>query len=164
MQLVALASTARDLDDARTLFREYADGVAEPCCFASFEQELAGLPGEYAPPGGALLLARANTRGLAAGDGAVAVGCVALRRQDASSGEMKRLYVRDRYRGTGLGRRLARDVIAESRKRGYSRLLLDTLPKMTEAIALYRSLGFRETGPYSGTPTPGAIFFELKLS
>ena len=163
MQVVALASSARDLDDARVLFREYADGVAEPCCFASFEQELAGLPGEYAPPGGALLLARVNTRGLA-GDGVVAVGCVALRRHDPSSGEMKRLYVRDRYRGSGLGRRLAGDVIGECRKRGYARLLLDTLPKMTEAIALYRSLGFRETEPYSSAPTPGAIFFELKLS
>ena len=150
-----MAGSKQDLDDARALFHEYADGVAEPCCFASFEQELAGLPGEYAPPGGALLIAR---------DGAAVAGCAALRRHDPASGEMKRLYVRGRYRGTGLGRRLAEKIILESRNRNYGRLLLDTLPKMTEAIALYRSLGFRETGPYSDAPTPGAVFFELRLS
>lgn len=136
------------------MFREYAAKVAEPRCFASFDEELAALPGEYAPPGGVLLVARAGPQ---------AAGCVALRRHDPSSAEMKRLYVRDRYRGSGLGRGLAEFVIEESRKRGYNRLLLDTLPKMTEAIALYRSLGFRETGPYAAEPTPGAIFFELRF-
>ena len=155
MLKIVLAASPQDLAEAGMLFREYADGVGEPCCFASFEQELAGLPGDYASPGGALLLAR---------DGAQAAGCVALRRHDASRGEMKRLYVRDRYRGSGLGRRLAEEIIMESKRKRYARLLLDTLPKMTGAIALYRALGFRETGPYSEAPTPGAIFFELRVS
>ena len=155
MRIVAPASSKQDLEDARLLFREYAESVAEPCCFASFEQELAGLPGEYAAPGGVLLIAR---------DGMEAAGCVGLRRHDTLSGEMKRLYLRMQYRGSGLGRKLAEDVIDECRKRRYARLLLDTLPKMTAAIALYRALGFRETGPYLDTPTPGAICFELRLS
>ena len=140
------------------LFGEYAGLVAEALCFQNFDQELAALPGEYAPPGGALLIARDA-------DGAnIAAGCVALRRCDADSGEMKRLYVRERYRNSGLGRRLAVAVIEEAKKRKYSRVVLDTLPKLTAAIALYRDLGFLQTGPYLASPTPGAICFELKLS
>jgi ribosomal protein S18 acetylase RimI-like enzyme len=149
------ARGAGDLKALRELFREYAQGVAEPCCFAGFERELTGLPGEYAPPRGALLLAR---------DGRSAAGCVALRREDDHSGEMKRLYVRAPWRGRGLGRALALAAIAAARGAGYRRLLLDTLPKMTEAIALYRSLGFQPTGPYSATPTPGALCFALSLA
>lgn len=148
------ARDAADIESARRLFREYAEWVAEPCCFASFEQELAGLPGEYAPPAGALLLARGE---------AGAAGCVALRRLDAGSAEMKRLYVRAQYRRARLGRALAAAAIGAARAAGYRRLLLDTLPKMDEAIALYRALGFRARGAYSGSPTPGAIFFELGL-
>jgi len=152
---ILAARGADDLDVIRALFREYAEGVGEPCCFAGFERELAGLPGEYAPPQGALILAR---------DGSAAAGCVALRRQDAERGEMKRLYVRARWRGTGLGRALALAAIGAAREAGYARLVLDTLPKMSEAIALYRTLGFKPSGPYSATPTPGAIFYELSLT
>ena len=137
------------------LFREYAGLVAEALCFQNFDQELAALPGEYAPPGGVLLIAR---------DADAAAGCVALRRLDAGSGEMKRMYVRERYRGSGLGRRLAIEVIEEARKRKYARVVLDTLPKLAPAIALYRDLGFRETSPYLESPTPCAICFELSLS
>jgi len=129
--------------------------VAEALCFQNFDQELAALPGEYAPPGGALLIAR---------DADVAAGCVALRRLDAGTGEIKRMYVRERYRGSGLGRRLALAAIEEARKRSYTRVLLDTLPKLAPAIALYRDLGFRETGPYLACPTPGALCFELRIS
>ncbi len=148
------ARTAEDIGEVRALFREYAQGVAAPCCFGDFERELASLPGEYAPPTGALLVAR---------DASGAAGCVALRQLDARSGEMKRLYVRAPWRGTGLGRALAVATIAAARQAGYVRLLLDTLPKMTEAIALYGTLGFRATSPYSANSTPGAIFFELSL-
>jgi GNAT superfamily N-acetyltransferase len=155
MQIVAPAASRSDLDEARVMFREYAELVAEALCFQDYDRELAGLPGDYAPPGGVLLLAR-DTEG--------ALGCVGLRRHDAVSGEMKRMYVRSRGRGTGLGRQLAVAVIEEARQRGYRRLLLDTLPKLTAAIALYRSLGFKEIGPYLSCPTPGAICFELKLS
>jgi GNAT superfamily N-acetyltransferase len=155
MLTVAPARSDPDLHEVRAMFREYADLVAEALCFQDYDRELAALPGEYAPPPGELLLAR---------DEEGALGCVALRRHDAASGEMKRMYVRDRGRGQGLGRRLAAAVIEEARRRNYRRLLLDTLPKLTTAIGLYRSLGFREIGPYLACPTPGAICFELKLS
>jgi GNAT superfamily N-acetyltransferase len=139
----------------RGLFAEYARAVDEPGCFAGFERELAGLPGEYGPPHGRLLLAR---------DGAAPAGCVGLRRLAPGVAEIKRLYVRPAYRATGLGRRLAEAAIAGAREAGCRRVMLDTLPKMREAIALYRSLGFRETAPYLAEPTPGSLCFELALS
>jgi len=152
---IAPATTERDLTDVRILFGEYAGLVAEALCFQNFDQELEALPGAYAPPGGALLIAR---------DAKMAAGCVALRQLDAATAEMKRMYVRETHRGMGLGRNLAVAVIDEARKRGHGRIVLDTLPKLTTAIALYRDLGFRETGPYLAAPTPGAICFELSLS
>jgi GNAT superfamily N-acetyltransferase len=150
------ATAAQDLEDVRVLFGEYSGLVAEALCFQGFDRELDALPGEYAPPGGVLLLARDGEAG--------AAGCVALRRLDAATGEMKRMFVRDAYRGSGLGRRLAVALIEEARKRNYARVVLDTLPKLAPAIALYRDLGFRESGPYLACPTPGAICFELKIS
>lgn len=153
--LKIVPATEQDLEDVRILFGEYARLVAEALCFQNFDQELEALPGLYAPPGGVLLIAR---------DGEAAAGCVALRQLDAGSGEMKRMYVRDAYRGSGLGRRLALAVIEEARMRKYGRVVLDTLPKLAPAIALYRDLGFRKTGPYLASPTPGAICFELKVS
>lgn len=152
---LCFAAAPEDLEQARILFREYAAQVDAPCCFATFNDEVAGLPGEYAAPAGRLFLARRNGE---------AAGCVALRRLNSSSGEMKRLYVREAFRGDRLGRTLAKLVIAAAREQRYEHLLLDTLPKMREAIALYKSLGFVERGPYSDEPTPGAIFFELRLS
>ena len=151
--LKILPATTQDIDEVRTLFGEYSRLVSEALCFQNFDQELEALPGSYAPPGGVLLIAR---------DKDAAAGCVALRQLDAGTGEMKRMYVRDAYRGTGLGRRLALAIIDEARKRKYGRVVLDTLPKLAPAIALYRDLGFRETGPYLASPTPGAICFELK--
>ena len=138
----------------RALFREYERWVDEPCCFASFERELAELPGEYGPPAGLLLLAHED---------GVPAGCVALRPLDGDNCEMKRLYVRPAYRGRGLGRRLAEAVVGAARAAGCRVLLLDTLPKMTPAIALYGALGFVPRGPYAAAPTPGALFFELRL-
>jgi GNAT superfamily N-acetyltransferase len=149
------AASPQDLSDAGMLFREYAGLVAEALCFQNFDAELAELPGDYAPPGGVLLVAR---------DGDAPAGCVALRRVDPGTGEMKRMYVREQYRGSGLGRRLAVEVIEAAKRLGYSRVVLDTLPKLSAAIALYRDLGFRETAPYLACPTPGALCFELKLS
>jgi putative acetyltransferase len=148
-------AATHELDEIRVLFREYSALVTEALNFQGFDQELAALPGDYAHPGGTLLLAR---------DAKGAAGCVALRRLDQASGEMKRMYVREAWRGTGLGRRLALAVIGEARKRKYRRLMLDTLPKLTSAIALYRDLGFREVPPYLEAPTPGALCFELRLS
>ena len=155
MLIISPAATPRDISDVHALFGEYAGMVAEALCFQNFDQELAALPGEYAPPGGALLIAR---------DADAAAGCVALRRLDAGTGEIKRMYVRERYRGSGLGRRLALAAIEEARKRSYTRVLLDTLPKLAPAIALYRDLGFSETAPYLASPTPGALCFELRIS
>ncbi len=154
MLKIVPATTAQDLEEVRILFGEYSSLVAEALCFQNFDQELEALPGEYAPPGGALLIAR---------DKDAAAGCVALRQLDAGTGEMKRMYVREAYRGSGLGRRLALAVIEEARKRKCARVVLDTLPKLAPAIALYRDLGFRETGPYLASPTPGAICFELRI-
>ena len=151
--LVQATATA-ELAAVRELFAEYAAGVAEPVCFAGFERELAGLPGEYAPPAGRLLLALH--------DGSAA-GCAGLRRIDASSAEIKRLYLRPAYRGHGLGRVLAQAMIDAARATGYKRVVLDTLPKMREALTLYTSLDFVEIPPYLAQPTPGARCFELRL-
>jgi GNAT superfamily N-acetyltransferase len=153
--LTIVTAGAQDLGDVRVLFEEYSALVAEALCFQNFDAELEALPGAYAPPGGALLIAR---------DGSEAAGCVALRRLDADTGEMKRMYVRERHRGSGLGRRLALAIIEEAKQRKFKRMVLDTLPKLATAIALYRDLGFRETDPYLACPTPGAVCFELKFS
>ena len=148
------AATAGELRQVRALFREYQRWVDEPCCFAGFERELAGLPGDYGPPGGRLLLAIA--------DGAPA-GCVAVRPLDAGRSEMKRLYVRPSFRGQGTGKRLAQAAIDAAREAGNHTLLLDTLPKMSSAIALYGALGFVRCDAYASPPTPGALFYELRL-
>lgn len=148
------ASSERDLQQVRELFREYQRWVDEPCCFTTFEQELVGLPGEYGAPSGRLFLTLED--GLPA-------GCVALRPFDAGRSEMKRLYVRPQFQGRGLGKRLAQAAIEIARTAGCHALLLDTLPKMASAIALYGALGFVRRGAYASPPTPGAIFFELRL-
>jgi ribosomal protein S18 acetylase RimI-like enzyme len=142
-----------DLGTVRGLFEEYAAWLGVDLCFQGFAAELAGLPGRYAPPAGGLWLAD---------DGGAAAGCVALRPLAADRAEAKRLYVRPAYRGTGTGRALAEHALAAAA--GYRRVCLDTLPRMTAAIALYRSLGFAETGPYYANPVPGALFMERELA
>ncbi len=150
-----------DLAHICALFLEYAESLGFSLCFQGFDDELATLPGRYAPPGGRLLLARV--------DGAVA-GCVGLRPDRDGGCEMKRLYVRPAFRGHGLGRRLARAVLAAGAVQGYRAMRLDTVPAMTAAIALYRALGFRETGDYRGaSKRPSAaperlVYFERALA
>jgi len=143
-----------DLDEVRTLFREYAESLGVDLSFQDFEREYAGLPGEYVPPRGELLLGR--------WDGAAA-GCVALRPLEREVCEMKRLYLRDAFRGRGIGRALADATVAAARARGYARMRLDSLPSMAAAITLYRAMGFREIAPYRTNPIAGTKFMELEL-
>jgi GNAT superfamily N-acetyltransferase len=139
----------------RLLFREYAGSLNFDLCFQNFEQELAGLPGPYAPPSGCLLLASV---------GGEPAGCVALKRLADRVGEMKRLYVRGSHRGAGLGRLLVERLLREAVRLGYLAVRLDTVPSvMGSAVALYRSLGFREVPAYCHNPVPGALFMELRL-
>jgi ribosomal protein S18 acetylase RimI-like enzyme len=146
----------RDRAAVVALLREYEKGVGISLCFQQFEAELAGLPGDYAPPRGLMLLARE-----AASDRLI--GCVALLPVPAATEacEMKRLYVRSSARGSGLGRTLALAAMEEARRLGYRRMCLDTLPAMAAAQALYRSLGFRHTGASASEPT--VLLFERDL-
>ncbi len=162
LQRARVALQTPDTDEAlqqvRLLMQEYAQGLGVDLCFQGFEAELAALPGDYAPPRGALLLATV--------DGEPA-GCVALRPLDTvdapNAAEMKRLYVRDRFRGLGLGRALAEAILDAAREAGYSCVLLDTLDEMESARALYAELGFREVPPYYHNPIPGAHYLQCEL-
>jgi putative acetyltransferase len=150
------ATTPVDIQQVRQLFEEYAAWLGINLCFQNFDKELAGLPGDYAPPSGRLLLAVVGDE---------VMGCVALRKIGEGVGEMTRLYVRPAFRGRGLGRTLTEKVIAEAKQIGYASVRLDTLPaKMDQAIAMYRSLGFREIAAYYQNPVAGATFMELSLA
>jgi ribosomal protein S18 acetylase RimI-like enzyme len=149
------AASADDLATARALFREYAGTLDVDLCVQGFEEELATLPGAYAPPRGRLLLARV--------DGSPA-GCVALRPLDKELCEMKRLYVRPAFRGLSLGRRLVELLLSEARQAGYRWMVLDTLPSMQSAQALYRSVGFEPVAPYYHSPHPQAVYMGLTLA
>ena len=140
------ATAAPQVAVVRELFAEYARLVNAPDCFVDFQRELDALPGDYR-----LFLADE------------AAGCVAMRLLDAQTAEMKRLYVRGTHRGKGLGRALAEAAIRAARDAGCARIVLDTLPKMREAQALYGLLGFTRIEPYLREPTPGALCFELRL-
>lgn len=143
-----------DIAAARNLFLAYAGSLDFSLCFQDFDAELAGLPGKYAPPKGAILLAR---RG---GD---AVGVVALRDLGDGIAEMKRLYVTPEARGHDLGRRLAEAVIHEARRLGYRAMRLDSLQRMVAANRLYDSLNFKDIEPYCENPLPDARYRELIL-
>ena len=165
------AESPTQISQARELFLEYAQSLGFSLCFQNFDKELAGLPGDYAPPAGRLLLAQYENQ---------LAGCVALHKLDSGSGsefchssevsdasefcEMKRLYLRPSFRGKGLGRALAGRIIAEARQIGYRRMRLDTVePVMKDAVAMYRRLGFKEIPPYRNNPMTGTLYMELKL-
>jgi ribosomal protein S18 acetylase RimI-like enzyme len=149
------AESAAQIESIRELFLEYAQSLSFNLCFQSFDQELAGLPGDYAPPDGRLLLATQP--------GSL-VGCIALHKLADGICEMKRLYVRPQFRGKGLGKVLAKRVIEDARGIGYRQLRLDTVESdMRTAIAMYRKLGFREIAPYRANPIDGALYMELQL-
>jgi putative acetyltransferase len=151
-------SSAHDLSLTRTIFQEYANSLAIDLCFQGFDDELTQLPGEYAAPRGALLLAWS--------DGVLA-GCCALRPLDASdyanAAEMKRLFVRPAFRGLGLGRQLTEGILNEARQLGYACVLLDTLDDMESARALYEDLGFEEIPPYYHNPIAGAHYLKVDI-
>jgi putative acetyltransferase len=152
---ITQASSPAQIVQARELFLEYAASLGFSLCFQNFDQELAGLPGDYAPPEGRLLLAEY--------EGQLA-GCVALHKLEPGICEMKRLYLRPQFRGKGLGRVLAEHLIAEARQMGYRRMRLDTVgPVMKDAVAMYRAMGFREIEPYRPNPMSGTLYMELDL-
>jgi len=161
------------------LFREYARSLGVDLGFQNFERELAALPGDYAPPSGRLFLAvtsespappSSQTGAYSASatsselSASTVAGCIGLRKIDAEICEMKRLYVRPRFRGHGAGRALVDAVINVAREIGYQRMRLDTLPQMADAQRLYRARGFYEIPPYRYNPIAGTRYFELQLA
>lgn len=153
-----IPSSPAEWDAVRDIFREYASTLGVDLCFQDFESELAQLPGDYAEPRGALLIAEV--------EGALA-GCCALRPLDnadyPNASEMKRLYVRKAFRGFGLGRELAEAMLDRARQAGYACVLLDTLDDMESARALYTDLGFEEIPPYYHNPIPGAHYLKVDI-
>jgi GNAT superfamily N-acetyltransferase len=148
------ATADHQIGEVRALFDEYHRQLGVDLCFQDFERELAGLPGDYTPPAGRLLLALVDD---------APAGCIALRPLPANACEMKRLYVRPAYQGSGLGRALVEKVIALARGAGYGEMFLDTLPSMEAAQRLYARLGFRDTDPYRVNPVAGSRFMALRL-
>jgi len=153
LKLVHVGSS-EEMPVVRKLFLEYAASLDVDLCFQGFEHELETLPGEYAPPEGTIIIALCDED---------AAGCVALRKIDTAVCEMKRLYVKPEHRSKGVGRALAEAVIAQAREIGYASMRLDTLQSMTEANALYVSLGFAACAPYRFNPYENAVFMELAL-
>jgi putative acetyltransferase len=142
-----------EVEEIRSLLVEYGQSLNFNLCFQSFDEELRTLPGAYGPPRGRLVLARVD---------GFAAGCIAMKPLDAKMCEMKRLYVRPRFRGRRLGQALASRLIDDARAAGYQSMRLDTIRgAMDPAIALYRAIGFREIPPYYPNPIPDALYFEL---
>jgi len=149
------ATTPEQIKIAADLFREYQSYLDVDLCFQGFEQELATLPGKYADPAGAILLAEHN--------GQIA-GCVAVRPLKDDICEMKRLYVREEFRGLSAGRKLAEAIIEKARQSGYKKMQLDTLQRLNRAIGLYAKLGFKEIKPYYANPLNEVVYWELDFS
>ena len=151
---ICAVENAAQIEEIKALFREYEKFLDVDLCFQGFEEELATLPGKYAPPTGELLIAMVDDR---------VAGCVGVRPIEPGVCEMKRLYVRPEFRGLGLGRDLAERIIAASRKMGYRQMKLDTLGFLEAAIHVYRSLGFREIGSYYNNPLEEVMYWQLDL-
>lgn len=151
---IKIIPAKEELNELRELFKEYSNSLDIDLCFQDFEQELEDLPGKYSGPDGRLYIALFNDK---------VAGCVALRRYNHESAELKRLFIRNGFRGLGISKRLVQKVIQESRDIGYHSILLDTLDTMKPAISLYRSFGFEEVSAYYPNPIEGALYFKLNL-
>lgn len=150
------AETPGQIEEIQKIFREYEKWLGLDICFQGFEEELANLPGKYAKPSGRLLIAFVDDK---------VAGCIALRKLEENICEMKRLYLRDEFRGSGLGNKLIEKVIEEARLIGYQKMRLDTLPdKMNKAVRLYESHGFRQIPAYYPNPYDETLYLELDLS
>jgi len=155
MLTIIQAEEAEDIDQARVLFREYEAWIGLDLCFQGFEQELAELPGKYAKPSGRLLLGYSDKK---------LAGCIALRKLEDGICEMKRLFVRNGFRGQKIGIHLIEKLIEEARNENYSKMRLDTFPpKMGKAVSLYEAHGFRPIPPYYNNPHEGVLFMEADL-
>ena len=154
MLTIIQAETGKNLELARNIFKEYAASLDFDLDFQDFEEELSDLPGQYAPPEGCLLVAMYGEK---------PAGCIGLRKINHGICEMKRLYVKPQFRGSGIGRVLAEAIIEEARQIKYARMRLDTVPSMEKARVLYVSLGFKKIRPYRYHPIPGSEFMELAL-
>jgi ribosomal protein S18 acetylase RimI-like enzyme len=153
---ITQAESTEQIEEIRRLFREYENWLGIDLCFQDFEKELANLPGKYAKPDGRLFLISVKNQ---------SVGCIALRKTDVEICEMKRLYVREDFRGLGLGKKLIEKLIEEAKSAGYKKMRLDTLPdKMPFAVKLYKSYGFCEIAPYYHNPHGETLFMELDLN
>ena len=149
------AETPEETEASRTLFRDYEAWLGLDLCFQGFEEEVRNLPGKYARPSGRLLLAYSDEE---------LAGCIAVRKLEDGICEMKRLFVRDGFRGKSIGRFLIEKALNESIEEGYKKMRLDTFPpKMAKAVELYRSYGFFEIPPYYDNPYEGVLFMERKL-
>jgi putative acetyltransferase len=151
---IIIAETEEHIKHFHELFKEYEKQLNIDLCFQDFETELANLPGVYAPPEGCMLLAEYDNK---------IAGCVTLKKIDEGICEMKRLYVRPDFRGKSIGRELSEAIVEEARKMGYAKMRLDTLTRLTEAITLYRSMGFKEIKPYVFNPLDDVVYMELEL-
>jgi putative acetyltransferase len=149
---IEVVPAAEQIEEVRALFLEYQASLDVDLCFQGFSDEVAGLPGSYAPPSGRLLICTVD---------GVTRGCIALRALSSTECEMKRLYVQPGQRGLGLGRVLVARVLEEARAIGYRRMFLDTLPSMTRAAEMYEALGFKDIAPYRPNPVPGARYMAL---
>ena len=155
MLTISQVESGHEIDQARELFREYEAWLGMDLCFQGFEEELAKLPGKYAKPDGRLLLAYSDER---------LAGCIAMRDLGDRVCEMKRLFVRDGFRGKQIGVHLIEKLIGEAREEGYSKMRLDTFPpKMGKAVSLYKSHGFHPISPYYDNPHEGVLYMELEL-
>ncbi len=153
--LISPARSATELTSAAALFRAYAATLPVDLAPQGFSQELESLPGIYGPPGGELLLAKRGDHVL---------GCIALKALGPGVAEIKRLFVRPKARGAGVGKALVMAAITAARERGYGEIKLDTLPEMTSAIALYKGFGFAPIPPYGSHPYPGLICLGKSLA